>query len=157
MVQFITILHMTQQWQQENKNQISNSQQPPHSSPSWASYGVSILRIFKKIDCIIQWAHCTACEHSAVAAHYFSIGPLKLHVKSQFVKTPMVSQTHRCQLHPNWKLFLVLAICTAELCTFLGCMLWISMQLTGKWLAVINHHNCYYFMSPLIATTISDY
>ena len=34
-------------------NQTSNSQQTPHTSPSRASYGVSIMRIFKKIDHVI--------------------------------------------------------------------------------------------------------
>ena len=40
-------------------NQISESQQTPHSLPSRASYGVSIVRIWEKIDCIITALHCT--------------------------------------------------------------------------------------------------
>ena len=33
-VQFIMILHTPLQWQQQNENQTSNSQQTPHTSPS---------------------------------------------------------------------------------------------------------------------------
>ena len=57
-VQFITILHTALRWQQENVNQTSNSQQTPHTSPSWASYGVSIMRKLKKIDRVITAPHC---------------------------------------------------------------------------------------------------
>ena len=53
-VQFITILHPTPQWQQQKINQISNSQHTSHTLPSQASYGVSIMRILKKIDCVIM-------------------------------------------------------------------------------------------------------
>ena len=57
-VQFITILHMTLWWQQQNIYHTSNSQQTPHTSPSQASYGVSIVRFFKKIDCDITAPNC---------------------------------------------------------------------------------------------------
>ena len=57
-VQFITILHMTLWRQQQNIYQTSNSQQTPRTSPSQASYGVSIVRIFKKIDCYITAPNC---------------------------------------------------------------------------------------------------
>ena len=36
----------------------SNSQQPPHTSPSQASYGVSIMTILEKIDHILTAPHC---------------------------------------------------------------------------------------------------
>ena len=39
--------------QQQNINQTSNSQQAPHTSPSQMSYGVSIMKILKKIDRVI--------------------------------------------------------------------------------------------------------
>ena len=58
-IQFITILHTAPWWQQQKVNQISNSQQTPHNSPLRASYGVSIMRILKKIDRIITTPHCT--------------------------------------------------------------------------------------------------
>ena len=49
-VQFITILHTVLRCQQKNMNQTSKfSQQTPHSSPSWASYGVPIVRMLKRI------------------------------------------------------------------------------------------------------------
>ena len=56
-VQLITIL-FTVLWWQQNLNQTSNSQQTPHTSPSRASYGESIVRICEKIDCIITALHC---------------------------------------------------------------------------------------------------
>ena len=56
-VQFITILQTAVRWQQHNVNQISNSQQTPHTSPSRASYGVSIMRILKKINRAITAPH----------------------------------------------------------------------------------------------------
>ena len=46
-------------WQEQNLNQTLNSQQTPHSSPSWASYGVSIVSIWEKIDCVITTPHCS--------------------------------------------------------------------------------------------------
>ena len=49
---------MALQWQEQNLNQTSNSQQPPHTSPSWASYGVSIVRILEKIDRVLMALHC---------------------------------------------------------------------------------------------------
>ena len=55
MVQFFTIhvSHTSLRWQWENVDQILNSQQTPHTSPSSASYGVSSISILAKIDCII--------------------------------------------------------------------------------------------------------
>ena len=41
-------------------NQISESQQTPHNSPSQASYGVSIVRIWEKINRMIAIPHCIA-------------------------------------------------------------------------------------------------
>ena len=38
-------------------DQILESQQTPHISPSWASLGVSIVRILEKTDCIIIALH----------------------------------------------------------------------------------------------------
>ena len=43
----------------ERKSNFSSvSQQTPHTSPSWVSYGVSIMGILKKIDCILTTLHC---------------------------------------------------------------------------------------------------
>ena len=39
-------------------NQILDSQQTPHISPSQASYGVSIVRILEKIDSVITAPRC---------------------------------------------------------------------------------------------------
>ena len=48
-VWFITILHTTLWWQWQKVNQILESQQTPHISPSRASCGVPIVRILEKI------------------------------------------------------------------------------------------------------------
>ena len=61
-VQFITILPLALRWQQQNVNQTSNSQQTPHNLPSWVSYGVSIVGVWEKIDCIIMAPHCNALQ-----------------------------------------------------------------------------------------------
>ena len=58
-VQFITIIHRTPHLQQQNINQVSNSQQTPHTLPSRASYWVSIMIILKqKNDRVITAPHC---------------------------------------------------------------------------------------------------
>ena len=64
-VQFTMILHKALRWQYPNANQTSNSQQPTHTSPWRASYGVSILRIWGKIDSNIMAVHCTFSVYSA--------------------------------------------------------------------------------------------
>ena len=57
-VQFIMILH-TGLWKQRQKvNQILESQQTSHISPSRASYGVSLVKIVDKIDHVITAPHC---------------------------------------------------------------------------------------------------
>ena len=40
-------------------NQVLESQQTPHISPSRASYGVSIVRILEKIDRVVTAPHCS--------------------------------------------------------------------------------------------------
>ena len=57
-VPFITIWHAALQCQQQNMNQTWSSQQTPHSSPSRASYGVSVVGILRKIDRVITAQHC---------------------------------------------------------------------------------------------------
>ena len=57
-VQFIMILQTVLQWQQQNVNQTLNSQQTPHTSPSRASYGVSIMRNLKKIGQVLMPPQC---------------------------------------------------------------------------------------------------
>ena len=72
MVQFITIWQTALRWQQQNINQTSTSQQTPHTSPSQASYGVSIMRILKKIDCVITALHCICFHSCCVTVMYVS-------------------------------------------------------------------------------------
>ena len=62
-VQFIMVLQTALQWQQQNVNKTSNSQQAPHTSPSRVSSGVSIMINLKKIDCIILAPHCMYVLH----------------------------------------------------------------------------------------------
>ena len=59
-VQFITILPSALRWQQQNVNQTSKSQHTPHTSPLRASYRVSILKIWEKINRVITAPHCTS-------------------------------------------------------------------------------------------------
>ena len=56
-VQYYTILHSAQQWQKKNMHQNEQSQNWHHTSPSRASYGVSILLILEKIDRVITAPH----------------------------------------------------------------------------------------------------
>ena len=60
-VQFIMILFIALRGQQQNLNQTS-TQQTPHTSSSRMSYGVSIVMILEKIDCIIQWLSLESCH-----------------------------------------------------------------------------------------------
>ena len=57
-VQFIPILHTVLRKQRQKVNQILESQQTSHISPSRASYGVSFVKILKKIDRVITAPHC---------------------------------------------------------------------------------------------------
>ena len=50
----LSLLH----WLKQNINQTLNWQKTPHTSPSRASYRVSIVRIWEKIDCVITAPHC---------------------------------------------------------------------------------------------------
>ena len=58
-IQFITILHRVLRWQWQKMNQILESQQTPHISPSQASYVVSVVRNLEKIDRVITAPCCT--------------------------------------------------------------------------------------------------
>ena len=57
-VQFITLLATALYRQQQNLSQTSNSPKTPHTSPSRASYGVSVV-ILKKTDHVITATPCT--------------------------------------------------------------------------------------------------
>ena len=56
-IQFFMVLHTALRWQWQNVDETSNSQQTPHTSPSRASYGVSVVRILEKIERIITAPH----------------------------------------------------------------------------------------------------
>ena len=58
-VQFITILHTALRLKWRKVNHIWESQQTPHISPSRASYGVFIVKIFEKIDLAITTPRCS--------------------------------------------------------------------------------------------------
>ena len=60
LVQYIMILHTVLQWQRQSINETVDSQKTPHISPSRASYGVSIERVWVKIDYIITPLHCSS-------------------------------------------------------------------------------------------------
>ena len=48
-------------------HEILESQQTPHTSPSRASYGVSIVRILQKIDRVITAPHCMSLVIEVIA------------------------------------------------------------------------------------------
>ena len=54
----------------------SNSQQTLHSSPSRASYGVSIMGILKKIGRVITVPHCMYFSDSAQQSRSLDVHPL---------------------------------------------------------------------------------
>ena len=69
-VQYNKILHTSLQDLRQNINQRLNPQNTPHSSPVGASYGVSLVNIYGKIDCIIMALHCICCDsHSQLSFH----------------------------------------------------------------------------------------
>ena len=76
-VQFTTILFMALRWQEQNLNHTLTSQHTPHSSPVRAMYGVSIVRILKKIDRVITAPLCIQPIREAYKA-------LPLNVRSIF-------------------------------------------------------------------------
>ena len=95
MAQFITILYMALRWQQQKVNQTSNSQQTPHTSPSRASYGVSIMRIVEKIDCIIT------------ALHFNGAPVLCCTNQRTFFSTPRVTVSNASQWSLSWGLVIM--------------------------------------------------
>ena len=56
----ITLLHASSS--RQNIHVTLDSQQTPHSSPPWASYGVSIAKIAENIDCIMWRIHCVILQ-----------------------------------------------------------------------------------------------
>ena len=77
-VQFTTILPLALGWQWQTVNQILNSQQPPHISPSRTSAVVSIVRIWEKLA-FITVPHCSKfgsevrCFHNQRGLSWFRI------------------------------------------------------------------------------------
>ena len=62
-VLFIPILRTTLRLQWQKVNQMLQSQQTPHISPSRVRYGVSIVRILEKMDRVITAPHCNKNEN----------------------------------------------------------------------------------------------
>ena len=48
-ITYIMIFYTVLQWLMQNIKQGLYSQKTPHTSPSWVSYGVSIVRIWRKL------------------------------------------------------------------------------------------------------------
>ena len=53
------ILHTAVQWLKQNINQSLNSQKTPHILPSGVSYGLSVVKILQKFNCVIVAPNCT--------------------------------------------------------------------------------------------------
>ena len=62
MVQFFAVLHTALRWQWQNVDETLNSLQTPHSSPSWVSNGMSVVRILEEIDRIITALSCSLLQ-----------------------------------------------------------------------------------------------
>ena len=67
----------------QNVNKTPNSQQPPHTSPSRASYGVSVIRVWEKINRVITAPHCI---------RFFSIGIYNPHLMCLIYQNSWVPQ-----------------------------------------------------------------
>ena len=67
-VHYNMILHISLQWLRHNRNQGLHSQKTSHNSASRASYGVSIVRILKKINRIISAQHCILYDIDSLPA-----------------------------------------------------------------------------------------
>ena len=52
------LLHTALQYQWQKVNQVLEAHQTPHTLPSWASYGVSIVKILEKIDHVTMAPRC---------------------------------------------------------------------------------------------------
>ena len=63
-VQRNKILDMVWQWLRQNMHQRLYSQKTHHISPLQASYGVSFVRIWVKIDCVITTPRCIEWKQS---------------------------------------------------------------------------------------------
>ena len=57
-VQHNMILHMARQWLRQNVHLRIYSQKAPHISPFRASYGLSFVRIWVKIDHVLTASYC---------------------------------------------------------------------------------------------------
>ena len=73
------ILHMVWQWQRQNMHQNLYSQNTPHISPSRASCGVSIVRIFEKTDRVITALRCIVRREIKISLHP-STKPSSVHI-----------------------------------------------------------------------------
>ena len=62
MVQYDMILHTALQWLRQtwtqNLKSLTHTQKTLHSSPLWASYGVSFVMILENIESVITALHC---------------------------------------------------------------------------------------------------
>ena len=89
-IQYNMIFHTPLHWLTQNINQALHSQKTLHISPSWASYGVSIVMIWEKIDRIITAPHCinwwyNHYKHNTLCTFH---GPLTRYVKLQVAHAP---------------------------------------------------------------------
>ena len=95
------VLHTALSWQQQNMDQILNSQNTPHSSPSRASYGVSLASILVELDPVITAPLCTSVNAS-FAYSYMSMCiqlMLSLQNKVWFLWVLLLCSVSICFLH----------------------------------------------------------
>ena len=94
-----------------NVNQTSNSQQTPHTSPSRASYGMFIMKILKKTDCVITAPHCNGAPVLCCPNQRTFFSTLKVTVSNAsqwslswglIIMNHLVNSTHLKARHSGW-------------------------------------------------------
>ena len=98
------------QFQWQKVNQILESQQTPHTSPSWASYGVSFVRIWGKNDRVITALYCSNHQYKLVAG--LACGsPVHVGIRARFLSLILKPKSFRIfppshlivfYLHSKW-------------------------------------------------------
>ena len=79
-VQYNAIFHTALCWLKQNS---FISQKTPHILPSWASYGVCIVKIWEKIDCILMVPHCILEKNYHYAATVYLCFAFSLILRSR--------------------------------------------------------------------------
>ena len=118
-------------------NLILESQQIPHTSPSRASYGVSIARILEKIDRVITAPHC----NMTLIHSYYSLDSkiilmevlwlcdsIDALVQSKIVVTPLPMHWSCCSLVLSHRYALIEILCQGLSANCFACLVDVNIQ-----------------------------